>query len=180
MAVAGTVRAADRLQWDARRTTPLGAHHGPPARTTQPRVREGGTSIRNVIAHAGGHHKVTPVDAARKLSDLAEIINQLWGHPTLAAGYTLPRYSERSSPSAGARMAVTTCDAGRESAHPIHEAPDWHTSSSAHTWIPPHCVLIGVCLSSTSRHSTFALSRRVTVTLGEVCCQVGVWRRRRG
>jgi hypothetical protein len=37
--------------------------------------------LRNMVAH-GVYHLDSPVDAARSLSDLAEIINRLWGHPT--------------------------------------------------------------------------------------------------
>ena len=39
-------------------------------------------SFRNYVAHGAGDHLVMPVDAARTLSDLAEVINQLWGSPT--------------------------------------------------------------------------------------------------
>ncbi|MGW7362081.1 hypothetical protein ACWGI8_01330 [Streptomyces sp. NPDC054841] len=38
-------------------------------------------ALRNMVAH-GTYHLTTPVDAARSLSDLAEIINHLWGQPT--------------------------------------------------------------------------------------------------
>ncbi|KUL27338.1 hypothetical protein [Streptomyces regalis] len=38
-------------------------------------------ALRNIVAH-GTYHLDTPVEAARALSDLAEIINHLWGHPT--------------------------------------------------------------------------------------------------
>jgi hypothetical protein len=38
-------------------------------------------ALRNMVAH-GTYHLTTPVDAARNLSDLAEIINHLWGQPT--------------------------------------------------------------------------------------------------
>ncbi|WP_326731854.1 hypothetical protein [Streptomyces phaeochromogenes] len=38
-------------------------------------------ALRNLTAH-GTFHLLTPVDAARVLSDLAEIINHLWGHST--------------------------------------------------------------------------------------------------
>ncbi|MFE9424144.1 hypothetical protein ACFYNO_14395 [Kitasatospora sp. NPDC006697] len=38
-------------------------------------------AMRNAVAH-GSYGLSTPVDAARTLSDLAEIINHLWGHPT--------------------------------------------------------------------------------------------------
>ncbi|WP_432120093.1 hypothetical protein [Streptomyces sp. bgisy032] len=38
-------------------------------------------ALRNIVAH-GTYHLDTPVEAARALSDLAEIINHLWGRPT--------------------------------------------------------------------------------------------------
>ncbi|MFD7924005.1 hypothetical protein ACFV3R_32970 [Streptomyces sp. NPDC059740] len=38
-------------------------------------------ALRNIVAH-GEYHLATPVEAARELSDLAEVINHLWGHPT--------------------------------------------------------------------------------------------------
>ncbi len=38
-------------------------------------------ALRNIVAH-GEYHLETPVEAARELSDLAEFINHLWGHPT--------------------------------------------------------------------------------------------------
>ncbi|GLY80586.1 hypothetical protein Airi01_088530 [Actinoallomurus iriomotensis] len=37
--------------------------------------------LRNMVAH-GAYHLVSPVEAARSLSDLSEVINRLWGHPT--------------------------------------------------------------------------------------------------
>jgi hypothetical protein len=40
------------------------------------------TKLRNYVAHPGGYNLGTPVDALSMLSDLAEIINQLWGHRT--------------------------------------------------------------------------------------------------
>lgn len=40
------------------------------------------SSLRNFVAHPTAYHLLGPVDAARTLSDLAEIINQLWGYPT--------------------------------------------------------------------------------------------------
>lgn len=40
------------------------------------------TDLRNMSAHPSGYHLVTPADAAHTLSDLAEIINHLWGSPT--------------------------------------------------------------------------------------------------
>jgi hypothetical protein len=39
-------------------------------------------SFRNHVAHGAGDHLVMPVDAARTLCDLAEVINQIWGSPT--------------------------------------------------------------------------------------------------
>ncbi|MEV0401078.1 hypothetical protein [Actinoallomurus sp. NPDC050550] len=38
-------------------------------------------ALRNTVAH-GVYHLDSPVEAARSLCDLAETINQLWGHPT--------------------------------------------------------------------------------------------------
>lgn len=38
--------------------------------------------MRNDIAHPSGYHLYMPVDVTRTLSDLAEIINHLWGHRT--------------------------------------------------------------------------------------------------
>ncbi|SEM68373.1 hypothetical protein [Streptacidiphilus jiangxiensis] len=46
-------------------------------RTLEPVLQD----MRNHVAH-GSYGLSTPVDAARTLSDLAEIINHLWGHPT--------------------------------------------------------------------------------------------------
>ena len=40
------------------------------------------TKLRNYVAHPGGYNLGTPVDALSMLSDLAEIINQLWGQRT--------------------------------------------------------------------------------------------------
>ena len=37
---------------------------------------------RNRLAHPDAHHLVTPVQSARDIHDLAEIINRLWGAPT--------------------------------------------------------------------------------------------------
>jgi hypothetical protein len=37
---------------------------------------------RNRLAHPDGHHLVTPVQSARDIHDLAEIINRLWGAHT--------------------------------------------------------------------------------------------------
>ncbi|QFZ20369.1 hypothetical protein [Saccharothrix syringae] len=38
--------------------------------------------LRNMVAHPSGYHLGTPVDAARVIHDLAEIINCLWGART--------------------------------------------------------------------------------------------------
>jgi len=38
--------------------------------------------FRNLVAHGSGDHLVMPVDAARTISDAAEIINHLWGSAT--------------------------------------------------------------------------------------------------
>ncbi|MFG2924271.1 hypothetical protein ACGFYA_22550 [Streptomyces sp. NPDC048305] len=38
--------------------------------------------LRNHVAHPSGHHVDTPVEAARTVRDLAELINQLWGQAT--------------------------------------------------------------------------------------------------
>ncbi|MFF7602952.1 hypothetical protein [Streptomyces mirabilis] len=40
------------------------------------------SNLRNAVAHPTGYHRTTPVETARTLHDLAELINQLWGHPT--------------------------------------------------------------------------------------------------
>ncbi len=40
------------------------------------------SNLRNFVAHPTNYHLVNPVQAARTLSDLAEIINHLWGCPT--------------------------------------------------------------------------------------------------
>ena len=38
--------------------------------------------LRNHVAHPSSYHLTTPVEAANTLSDLAEIINHMWGSPT--------------------------------------------------------------------------------------------------
>jgi hypothetical protein len=38
--------------------------------------------LRNYAAHPSAYHLITPFDTANTLSDLAEIINHLWGSPT--------------------------------------------------------------------------------------------------
>jgi hypothetical protein len=40
------------------------------------------SNLRNFVAHPIGYHLTSPVEAARTLSDLTEIINHLWGYPT--------------------------------------------------------------------------------------------------
>ncbi|WP_260845015.1 hypothetical protein [Streptomyces sp. SLBN-31] len=40
------------------------------------------SKLRDAVAHPTGYHRTMPVEAARTLHDLAEFINQLWGHPT--------------------------------------------------------------------------------------------------
>ncbi|MFE3410561.1 hypothetical protein ACFXMT_20235 [Streptomyces mirabilis] len=40
------------------------------------------SKLRNAVAHPTGYHRTMPVETARTLHDLAELINQLWGHPT--------------------------------------------------------------------------------------------------
>ena len=47
-------------------------------RRLEPRLK----SFRNYVAHGAGDHLVMPVNAARTLSDLAEVISQIWGSPT--------------------------------------------------------------------------------------------------
>ncbi|WP_406048653.1 hypothetical protein OG280_05875 [Streptomyces virginiae] len=45
-------------------------------------VEDALAKLRNYVAHPSGHHVGTPVDAARTVRDLAELINQLWGQAT--------------------------------------------------------------------------------------------------
>ncbi|MET7737762.1 hypothetical protein ABZT02_41675 [Streptomyces sp. NPDC005402] len=40
------------------------------------------SKLRDAVADPTGYHRTTPVETARTLHDLAELINQLWGHPT--------------------------------------------------------------------------------------------------
>ncbi|MGW3692385.1 hypothetical protein ACWD6U_00650 [Streptomyces sp. NPDC005149] len=42
-------------------------------------VEDALAKLRNYVAHPSGHHVDTPVEAARTVRDLAELINQLWG-----------------------------------------------------------------------------------------------------
>lgn len=52
-------------------------------------------NLRNMVAHPTSYHLLDPVDAARTLSDLREIINQLWGAPTVG-GRLYPAPLKRS------------------------------------------------------------------------------------
>jgi hypothetical protein len=45
-------------------------------------VEEAIMRLRNHAAHPSSYHLTTPADAASAISDLAEIINHLWGSPT--------------------------------------------------------------------------------------------------
>jgi hypothetical protein len=45
-------------------------------------IEEALCKLRNTAAHPNGFYLLTPVDAALTISDVAEFINQLWGHPT--------------------------------------------------------------------------------------------------
>jgi len=45
-------------------------------------VEQAISKLRNYVAHPSSFHLTTPVDAANTISDLAEIINHLWGSPT--------------------------------------------------------------------------------------------------
>jgi transcriptional regulator with XRE-family HTH domain len=45
--------------------------------------------MRNQAAHPSGYHLVSPVDAIRRIRDVAEIISRLWGHDT-AGGRLYP------------------------------------------------------------------------------------------
>jgi hypothetical protein len=45
-------------------------------------VEDAITKLRNHVAHPSSYHLTTPADAANTISDLAEIINHLWGSST--------------------------------------------------------------------------------------------------
>ncbi len=45
-------------------------------------IEQAKSNLRNSVAHPSGYHMLGPIEAARTLSDLAEIINHLWGVPT--------------------------------------------------------------------------------------------------
>ncbi|WP_329367323.1 hypothetical protein [Streptomyces sp. NBC_01483] len=53
------------------------------------------STLRNYIAHPIGYNGGTPVDAALALRDLAEFINQLWGHHPTPGGRLYPAPVER-------------------------------------------------------------------------------------
>lgn len=61
------------LRWARHQRLLRGQHNRHAERTVK--------ALRNIVAH-GEYHLDSPVDAARELSDLAEFINHLWGHPT--------------------------------------------------------------------------------------------------
>jgi hypothetical protein len=65
---------SDLLSW-ARR---LGLLRGQRNRTIEKAIAR----LRNHVAHPSAYHLTTPVDAANTISDLAEIINHLWGSAT--------------------------------------------------------------------------------------------------
>jgi hypothetical protein len=70
--------------------------------------------LRNMVAHPNGCHLDTPVDTARTMSDLAEVINQLWGHPT-PGGRLYPAPIDRSIVAIGwddADHSIAICQAG--------------------------------------------------------------------
>ncbi|MBX7555426.1 hypothetical protein K1Y78_47990 [Streptomyces sp. tea 10] len=66
--------------------------------------------MRNEVAH-GSFHLVTPGDALMALSTLAEIINQLWGHPT-PGGRLYPHPIRRDIVAIGWNRAREACTAG--------------------------------------------------------------------
>ena len=59
-----------------RRARELSLLQGQRTKVVEDAIRQ----LRNDVAHPVGYHLLTPVDAARTLSDLTEIINHLWGH----------------------------------------------------------------------------------------------------
>ncbi|MET8577301.1 hypothetical protein [Streptomyces sp. NPDC005012] len=81
--------------------------------------------LRNMVAHPNGYHLDSPVDAARTMSDLAEVINQLWGHPT-PGGRLYPAPIERSVVAIGwsdAEGRIAICQA--ENLHEGEHAEGW-------------------------------------------------------
>ncbi|MFR0355235.1 hypothetical protein [Streptomyces sediminimaris] len=98
------------LRW-ARRE---GLLRGQRSRSLEPVQRE----LRNMAAH-GSYHLNSPVDAARTLSDLAELINHLWGQPT-PGGRLYPAPLVRDIVAIG----------WNESGHTILAGPAEHLASS--------------------------------------------------
>jgi hypothetical protein len=98
------------LQW-ARRE---GLIRGQRNRSLEPVQGE----LRNMVAH-GSYHLNSPVDAARTLSDLAELINHLWGQPT-PGGRLYPAPLERDIVAIG----------WSESGHTILAGPAEHLASA--------------------------------------------------
>jgi hypothetical protein len=79
--------------------------------------------FRNRVAHGAGDHLMMPVDTARTLSDLAEIINQLWGSATPGGRlYPAPLAREVQVVAWGAG-AVTSGPVG--DSHSLPERDDW-------------------------------------------------------
>lgn len=81
-------------------------------------------ALRDMVAHPNGFHLDTPVDAARTMSDLAEVINQLWGRPT-PGGRLYPAPIERRP------VAIGWDGTGRIS---ICQAENLHTANGTDGW----------------------------------------------
>ncbi|MHB1430805.1 MAG: hypothetical protein ACYCVZ_01635 [Streptosporangiaceae bacterium] len=77
---------ADLLAW----ARMLGMLRGQRNRFVEQAIRR----LRNYAAHPSGYHLTGPVEAARTISDLAEIINHLWGSLT-PGGRLYPAPAER-------------------------------------------------------------------------------------
>jgi hypothetical protein len=81
-------------------------------------------SFRNHVAHGTGDHLVMPVNTARTLSDLAEVINQLWGSSTPGGRlYPAPIAREIQAVAWGPDGSVLTGLTGNFS--PRQEHDDW-------------------------------------------------------
>ncbi|NJP74418.1 hypothetical protein [Streptomyces sp. C1-2] len=80
--------------------------------------------LRNMVAHPSGFHLDSPADAARRMSDLAETINQLWGSPT-PGGRLHPAPVERQP------VAIGCNDAGSIT---ICQAASLHTADGTDGW----------------------------------------------
>ena len=70
------VRPRSGLSTLLKRARELGLLQGQRTKVVEEAIRQ----LRNDMAHPGGYHLLTPVDTARTLGDLTEIINHLWGH----------------------------------------------------------------------------------------------------